>query len=120
MLYYVTDNTMLRLERAYLLANCQLTKAETSMYNGNKQDINNKELTISWTCFPITGFEVDKAAKSLLEDITGVSVTIDNSVPQYKVVSTENVAALDSSDYKYGIMDSRSPSKIDSLVNAIK
>ena len=119
MLYYVTDNTMLRLERAYLLANCQLTKAETSMYNGNRQDINNKELTISWTCFPITGFEVDKAAKTLLEDITGVSVTIDNSVPQYKVLKTEDVAALDSSDYKYGIMDKNSPSKIDSLVKAI-
>jgi hypothetical protein len=35
LLYYVTDNTMLRLERAVLLCNCQLTKAELSMYNGS-------------------------------------------------------------------------------------
>lgn len=120
MLYYVTDNTMLRLEKAYLLANCQLTKAETSMYNSTKGDINNKELTIEWNCFPITGYEVDKAAKSLLEDITGVNVTSSASSTSYKVVTTENVAALDSNDYTYGIMDKNSPSKISSLVDAIK
>ena len=120
MLYYVTDNTMLRLEKAYLLANCQLTKAETSIYNSNRSDINNKELSIEWTCFPITGYEVDKAAKSLLEDITGVNVTSSASNTTYKVVNTENVAALDSNDYTYGIMDKDSPSKISSLVDAIK
>ena len=43
MMYYVTDSTMLRLERAVLLANCQLTKAETSMYNGSRDNISNKE-----------------------------------------------------------------------------
>jgi hypothetical protein len=54
MLYYVTDNTMLRLEKAYLLANCQLTKAENSIYNSTKGDISNKEMTIEFNCFPIT------------------------------------------------------------------
>lgn len=120
MLYYVTDNTMLRLEKAVLLANCQLTKAENSIYNSQKGDINNKEMTVEWNCFPITGYEVDKAAKTLLEDITGVNVTSSASQTNYKVVSTENVAALDSNDYLYGIMDKNSPSKINSLVDAIK
>ena len=120
MLYYVTDNTMLRLEKAVLLANCQLTKAENSMYNSQKGEYNNKEMTIEWNCFPITGYEVDKAAKSLLEDITGVNVTSTANQTQYKVVSTENVAALDSNDYLYGIMDKNSPAKINSLVDAIK
>ena len=51
MMYYVTDNTMLRLEKAFLLANCQfqLTKAETSIYNSQKGDINNKERLLSGT-----------------------------------------------------------------------
>lgn len=121
MMYYVTDNTMLRLEKAFLLANCQLTKAETSIYNSQKGDINNKEMTIEWNCFPITGYEVDKAAYSLLQDITGVQVTSSASGnTNYKVLTEENVASLDSTDYKYGIMDKNSPSKIDSLVNAIK
>ena len=121
MMYYVTDNTMLRLEKAFLLANCQLTKAETSIYNSQKGDINNKEMTIEWNCFPITGYEVDKAAYSLLQDITGVQVTSSGSGnTNYKVLTEENVASLDSTDYTYGIMDKNSPSKIDSLVNAIK
>lgn len=119
MLYYVTDNTMLRLEKAVLLANCQLTKAENSIYNTQRSDINNKEMTIEWTCYPITGYEVDKAAKTLLEDITGVNVTSSPTQTSYKVVSEENVATLDSSDYTYGIMDKNSPSRISSLVDAI-
>ena len=87
--------------------------------NSTKGDINNKEISLEWNCFPIMGYEVDKAAASMLQDITGVQVTTQNSTTKYKVVETENVAALDSADYKYGIMDSESPSKISTLVNAI-
>lgn len=120
MLYYVTDNTMLRLERAVLLCNCQFTTSRLSdILNSNKGDISNKEISLEWNCFPVMGYEVDKAAQALLKDITGVQVSVENSTTNYKVVSTENVAALDSADYKYGIMDSNSPSKIETLVNAI-
>lgn len=90
------------------------------MYNTTRGDINNKEMTIEFTCFPISGYEVDKAAKSLLENITGVNVSVSNSSVQYKVMSEENVAALDSNDYTYGIMDKNSPSKITPLVDAMK
>ena len=120
-MYYVTDNTMLRLEKAYLLANVQLTKAETSMYDTAKGDIANKDLSIEWNCFPITGYEVDKAAKVLLQDINGVSVTVNDSAGNvtYKVETTDGVAALDSNDYKYGILDENSPSAIPILTDAI-
>lgn len=119
MLYYVTDNTMLRLERAVLLANCQLTKAETSMYNGSRDNIGNKEMTIEWNCFPIMGTQVDKAAKSLLHDITGVSVTTTNNTITYKEDKT-GTATLDSVDYKYGIMNEGQPEANVDLVNAMK
>lgn len=121
MMYYVTDNTMLRLEKAYLLANCQLTKAENSMYDSTKGEYSNKELTIEFNCFPIWGYEVDKAAKVLLEDITGVSVDVKDSAGnvQYSVDKTTGVAALDSSDYMWGIMDEDSPDAVDGLVDAI-
>ncbi len=121
MLYYVTDNTMLELERAVLLTNCQLTKAETSMYDATKGDISNKELTIEWNCFPVTGYEVDKAAKALLQDITGVSVNVIDSAGNVSrsVVKTDGVAALDSANYRYGIMDADSGAAIPELVNAI-
>lgn len=120
MLYYVTDNTMLNLERAVLLTNCQFTVSRLSdILNSTKGDINNKEMSLEWNCFPIMGYEVDKAASKLLQDITGVATSTVDSTRTYRVVTEDNVAALDSAGYKYGIMDSNSPSKIDSLVSAI-
>lgn len=120
-MYYVTDNTFLRIEKAYLLANVQLTQAETSMYDSEKGQIQNKEISLNWRCFPITGVEVDKAAKALLEDINGVNVnTVDSAGNvQYSVTNTEGVAALDSADYKYGILDEKSPSAIKVLTDAV-
>ena len=120
MLYYVTDNTMLNLERAVLLCNCQFTISKLSdILNSTKGDISNKEMSLEWNCFPIMGYEVDKAANKLLQDITGVATSTIDGARTYKVVTEDNVAALDSADYKYGIMDANSPSRIESLVNAI-
>ena len=120
-MYYVTDNTFLRLEKAYLLANVQLTNAKTSIYESEKGSIQNQQIDLTWRCFPITGSEVDKAAKKLLEDITGVSVDVSDSAGnvQYKVDTETGVAALDSADYKFGIMNADSPSAIQTLTEAI-
>lgn len=115
LLYYVTDNTMLRLERAVLLCNCQLTKAELSMYNGSRESINNREMQIEFNCFPVIGYEVDKAASYLLSNITGYQYEITNGTGAFKdrgqgVTHT----TLDSSSYRYGIMD---PTKTGSYAN---
>ena len=121
MLYVVTDATMYRLERAVLLANCQLTKAETSMYSGNRSDINNKELSIEWTCFPIMNNAVDAAARKVLEKVNGIKINYvkdendggliastalnvsqgdrDASGGSGKIVYSE----LDSTEYEYGV-----------------
>lgn len=124
LLFYATDNTMLRIERAVLLCNCQLTKAESSMYNGSRSDINNHEVTVEFNCFPVRGVLVDRAAKTLLEDITGVYV--DNSSGGVEIMEGNTTSVdqgikeiqhsyklgdgkpkniyLDSSDFEYGIM----------------
>lgn len=114
MLYYVTDNTMLRLERAVLLCNCQLTSAELgSLYNSTKGQIDNVTLTLNFNAFPVYGVEVDKAAKSLLEDITGAVAGPGND--KFQVTFSDNTdaplmsddfhqATLDSNDYDYGIL----------------
>lgn len=123
MLYYVTDNTMLRLERAVLLVNCQLTSAKLSeLYNSTKGDISNKEISIEWNCFPIMGAEVDKAASVLLKDITGVRAYYtgnDKKNVALEVVNPEPQTALDSSNYLYGIMRKDEPEAVVDLVNAI-
>ena len=122
LLYYVTDSTMLELERAYLLANAQLTTATSSMYDANRSDIgNNQELDLRFNCFPISGYEVDKAAKALLQGVTGVNVRVVDSAGtvQRSVVTTDGVAVLDTNAYLYGIMDENSADKIDTLVDAV-
>ena len=76
------------------------------MYNGSRDNISNVEKTISFQCFPIFGYEVDKAANYLLKNITGVSVTVnDKKNVTYaldKKITRE--ATFDSADYRYGIM----------------
>lgn len=121
MLYVVTDATMYRLERAVLLANCQLTKAETSMYNGNRNDINNKPLSIEWTCFPIMNNAVDAAARKVLEKVNGIKINYvkdknDGGLigsTALNVSQTDRNASggngkivyseLDSTEYEYGV-----------------
>ena len=129
LLFYATDNTMLRVERAVLLCNAQLTNAQGSQYNGSRSDINNKEVTVEFNCFPVRGVLVDKAAKVLLEDITGVHVGDTNHMEGSTTVQRASGVAnsngdkaiyLDSSDYKYGIMDEGNDNQIPALVNAIK
>lgn len=106
-LYYVTDNTYLELERAFLFANAQLNKVDNSVYNSNRGDIDNKEITLTFNCFPITGNKVDKAAKAMLEVITGVNVSYNAAgIPTRQVSATGangdgNTAVLDSADYDY-------------------
>ena len=129
LLYYVTDSTMLRLERAFLLVNAQLTTARRSeLYNATRADIgSNVETTIEWNCYPLYGAEVDKIAKVLLQDITGVwwngkanltSAGANNWVNNQLSLQdgdvnkvgdmwgdTNKTAVLDSAGYKFGIID---------------
>lgn len=110
LLYYVTDNTYLELERAFLLANAQITQVDMSVYNSNRGDIDNKELTISFTCFPITGNKVDRAAKALLETITGVNVTRTSTGKATRSIASTgsngdgNTAVLDSANYSFEVL----------------
>ena len=134
LLFYATDNTMTRIERAVLLCNAQLNKADGSMYNGSRADINNHEVTVEFNCFPVRGTLVDKAAKKLLQDITGVTVgnvqfmssAHDGKTSSINQGSETNSATgakaiyLDSSDYKYGVMKKGDPSVIKSLNDAIQ
>ena len=96
LLYMATDNTMCRLERAVLLCNAQLTKAETSMYNGNRSDINNKAMNIEFTCFPVMNELVDKAASNILKDIVAVKKDTTTVSGLSEDKATKETAILDS------------------------
>ena len=134
MIYIATDNTYYNIENAYLLANCQLTKAE-NIYNGSRDNISNKEISVSWNAFPITGLDVDKASKTLLESVTGVHVkksgyekgnysTSGVAMHNVKTVgeasgAAEQDAILDSNSYKWGVMQKKDNKKYPDGINAI-
>lgn len=113
-LYYVTDNTMMRLEKAWLLCNAQLTKAEESMYDSERGQMSNKELTLEFNCYPVTGYEVDKAANKMLANLTGaqydgskfVAHTVNAGVPEAPLQASADT--LDTTTYKFGILDESS------------
>lgn len=66
LLYVVTDNTMLQLEKAYLLCNAWPSKVQTSIYNTEKGNIEKQDIELSWNCFVIDGPEVDMRALQIL------------------------------------------------------
>ena len=66
LLYIVTDNTMLQLEKAYLLCNAWPTSAKTSIYNTTKGEIDKKDIDVTFQCFVLDGPEVDKRALQVL------------------------------------------------------
>jgi len=94
------------------------------MYDSTKGDINNREVNVTFNCFPITGNNVDRAARALLQDITGVDVSVDNAGnPKYDNTKFADAkgkgfATLDSTNYNWGVMDKKSASFIQSLVDA--
>lgn len=66
LLYIVTDNTMLQIEKAYLLCNAWPNKATTSIYNTEKGNIEKQEIELTWNCFVIDGADVDERAMKIL------------------------------------------------------
>lgn len=66
LLYIVMDNTMLQVEKAYLLCNAWPSKAQYSIYETEKGSIDKKDIDIPWQCFIIDGEPVDKKAVDVL------------------------------------------------------
>lgn len=68
LLYYATDNTCRKLEKAYLFANCQIVTAPTStLYNMSRDNITFPEVTMTFNAFPIVGDKVNMYANKMLE-----------------------------------------------------
>lgn len=66
-LYFVTDNTFREIEAAYYIVAAQPNNAQTSIYNQEKGDINFVEVGVSFNGFPITGVEINRRAKLILD-----------------------------------------------------
>ena len=93
-LYYVTDNTCRKIEKAFLLANAQPTSAPLgNMYNSTNGSIDFQEISINFNCFPIMGDTVNKYAAMLLQNDLSTN--------------TNRRLVLDSNEYRYDVYGSK-------------
>ena len=117
LMYIVTDETMLGLEKAYLLCNAWPNKAPTSIYNGTKGEIEKVDIDLTMQCFVIDGEEVDAralkmlsylnetgAVKGMMSANDGFTDMARESLSNYNNYA-ENQIKLDSTKYEYSIFD---------------
>lgn len=139
LLYIVTDNTLLGLEKAYLLLNAWPNKASTSIYESEKGTIEMKTIDIPWTCFVMDGEEVNHRAIQMLAYINeptsvhnyysalnnknteGAGVAADKYSDAAreigKIKGSSNVAVQPDDDaYKYRIFDEMNLENPESMV----
>lgn len=112
-LLIVTDNSGLNLEKAYILAACQPTTANTDIYNVERGSIQFSELSLAFNGFPITGRIVNAKAVEFLDYINqhtcfdemefGYNILTDESLEPGGANSTDTSASggpVDSPTYE--------------------
>lgn len=97
LLYVVTDNTMLQLEKAYLLCNAWPTTARTNIYNVTKGEIDKKDIDVTFECFVLDGPDVDKRARDILA-YTNEADAVYNAYNKHDGGGTGNFTGADELD----------------------
>ena len=97
-MYFVTDNTMTKIERAFLIAAAQPTTANYSdLYSGNKGDIQFAEISLSFNGFFINNdFVYQKASDMLLamrnpSNFTDSRIIVDSNNFKYAAITEAGV-----------------------------
>lgn len=93
-LFITTDNTMRDVEAAYLLIGCQLKQAETNIYNYTKGDIAKRDITVTFSGYPVQSTYINKASKAMLDYLlssdAGARQIIVNS-DEYNYTGAESI-----------------------------
>lgn len=104
-MYFVTDNTMTKIERAFLIAAAQPTTANfTDLYSGNKGDINFVELSLSFNGFFINNDYVYQKAHDMLlamrnpSNVTSTRIIVDSNNFRYNAIANAGIDNEDTDD----------------------
>ena len=93
-LYILLDNSWTAVEKAYLLCNCQLTKASYStLDNVEKGNIELAEIDVPLTSFVVTGAGVDTAAAYIFKNKLKKNYITNSDQLQYKALKKLRTAA---------------------------
>lgn len=98
LLYFTTNDTMTGIERAILISNAQCTTADfTTLYDGQKGDIQYAELSMPWNGFLIYNNIVNLAAEKILyamrnpKNLTGSRIIVNSSNYNYAALGSINL-----------------------------
>lgn len=73
-MYFVTDNTFMKVEKAYYIVAAQPTTAATGdLYTYEKGNIEFKEISVEFIGFPLTSNEIDEKAQAMLDWLNDAS-----------------------------------------------
>lgn len=120
-MYFLTDNTMTKIERAFLIAACQPTSANYSdLYTGNKGDIQFAEISLPFNGFFINNdFVYQKAQDMLLamrnpNNTTNTRVIVDSNNFRYNAIANAGLTGADDSKFSTPGYWSETEGKVDS------
>ena len=101
-MYFLTDNTMTKIERAFLIAACQPTSANyTDLYTGNKGDIQFAEVSLPFNGFFINNDYVYQKAQDMLlamrnpANLSGSRVIVDSNNFKYNAIAHAGIGSAD-------------------------
>ena len=101
-MYFLTDNTMTKIERAFLIAASQPTSANYSdLYTGNKGDIQFAEVALPFNGFFINNDYVYQKAQDMLlamrnpKNISGSRIIVDSNNFKYNAIAHAGIGNAD-------------------------
>lgn len=101
-MYFLTDNTMTKIERAFLIAASQPTSANYSdLYTGNKGDIQFAEVALPFNGFFINNDYVYQKAQDMLlamrnpKNISGSRIIVDSNNFKYNAIAHAGIGNED-------------------------
>lgn len=96
-MYFVTDNTLMNVERAYLIVSAQIAKVDESIFNGSRSDIGFKDVSVEFNGYPITGRLVDEKAQAMLKWINS---NTEFSSSDFKYYGLDNLKMVNAKTLK--------------------
>lgn len=91
--YIVTDNTLMMLQKSYLMCNAYPTNSKQSIHESERGSVEKVDVEISWRCFLVDGDEVDKRAVKLLAKINTENAVANAYTTMDKTLNAASISA---------------------------
>lgn len=90
-LYWLTDSTGLKVEKAYVMIGAQLQSSDQSIYNSQKGDHEAKETPIEFSCFLAKSPQITALANSMTQSMSIIRKTADMKYTFYDPTASKSL-----------------------------